>query len=120
MTALDALLVALGAAAGAPARFAVSHVLRERLATTPPVGTLTVNVVGSLVLGLLVGAGVSGSALALVGVGFCGALTTFSTLALELWDAIEDDRPAEAVVLVVLSLTLGLGAAYLGVVLGRP
>jgi len=119
VTGLDALLVAVGAAAGAPARFTVSHVLRERLAAMPPVGTLSVNVVGSLVVGLLVGAGVSGSTLALVGVGFCGALTTFSTLALELWDAIEDDRLAEAVALLVLSLTLGLGAAYLGFAIGQ-
>lgn len=120
MTALDALLVALGAAVGAPLRFLTSHVARERLGTTPAVGTLTVNVVGSLVLGCLAGAAVTGAPLALVGVGFCGALTTFSTLALELWDALEDDRPVPAAVLLLLSLVLGIGAAALGWWLTAP
>ncbi|WP_392544077.1 fluoride efflux transporter FluC [Oryzobacter telluris] len=120
MTLLNALLVALGAAVGAPLRHLANHVARERLGTTPVVGTLVVNVVGSLVLGLLVGAGVTGSALALVGVGFCGALTTFSTLALELWDALDDDRPVPAAANLLLSLVLGIGAAALGWWAMRP
>lgn len=114
MTLTHALLVALGGALGAPLRYKVNHVLRQRLATTPPVGTLTVNVTGSFVLGALLGSGVTGNPLALVGIGFCGALTTFSTLALELWDAIEDDRRVEATTVLCLSLALGLGAAYFG------
>ena len=114
MSALDALLVALGAAAGAPLRYLVNLVLRERFGTTPVVGTLAVNLIGSLVLGALAGAAVTGAPLALLGTGFCGALTTFSTLALELWDALEDDRPVHAAVALLLSLVLGIGAAALG------
>ena len=114
MSALDTLLVAAGAATGAPVRYLVNHLARERFGATPPVGTLVVNVVGSFVVGLLVGAGVGGAPLALVGIGFCGALTTFSTLALELWDAMADDRRVEATAVVALSLTLGIGAAWLG------
>lgn len=114
MTPLDALLVALGAAVGAPARYLTNHWVREHLGGTPAAGTLVVNVVGSFVIGLLVGSGASGAPLALVGIGFCGALTTFSTLALELWDAMSDDRYPQAVANVVLSLGLGLGAAWLG------
>ena len=114
MTVVDALLVAVGAAVGAPARYLANHWVRERLGGTPVAGTLLVNVVGSFVLGLLVGSGVDGAPVALVGIGFCGALTTFSTLALEVWDAMEDDRRQHAVVNVALSLSLGLGAAWLG------
>lgn len=117
MTAADALLVALGAALGAPLRHLVSHWSRERLHAVPTVGTIVVNVVGSFVLGLLVGSALDGRWLALVGVGFCGALTTFSTLALEVWGAFSDRRRTEAVVNVALSLALGLGAAWLGYVL---
>ena len=114
MTAVDALLVALGAAVGAPLRLLANHLAHERLGTTPVVGTLTVNVIGSAVLGALAGAAVEGAPLALVGTGFCGALTTFSTLALELWDAFEDDRPVEAAAVTGLSVVLGIGAAALG------
>lgn len=89
---MTALLVALGAAVGAPMRYLVNHRMRERWATTPAAGTLTVNVIGSLVLGCLAGAAVGGSWMALFGIGFCGAFTTFSTLALELQDAFTDGR----------------------------
>ncbi len=114
MTPVDAVLVAVGAAVGAPLRYLANHWVRERLGGTAVAGTLVVNVVGSLVLGALVGAGATGAPLALVGIGFCGGLTTFSTLALELWDALSDDRYPHAVANVALSLTLGLGAAVLG------
>lgn len=111
---MTALLVALGAAVGAPLRYLVNHWLRARWGATPAAGTLAVNVLGSLVLGLVAGAGVDGSRMALVGTGFCGALTTFSTLALELQDAFGDERPRDAVVNVLLHLALGVGAAWLG------
>lgn len=114
MTAADALLVTLGAAVGAPLRYLVNHWAREHLGAAPPAGTLVVNVVGSFVLGTLVGAGATGAPLALVGIGFCGALTTFSTLALEVWDAMADDRRVEATAVVALSLVLGIGAAWAG------
>ena len=107
------LLVALGAAVGAPLRYAVTQLLRDRGATTH-LGTLAVNVTGSFVLGLLVGSGVEGNALALVGTGFCGALTTMSTLALEVWDGFFEKRTRHAVAQVALHLVLGLGAAWLG------
>ena len=114
MTPLEAGLVALGAAVGAPLRYLANHVVRERFGGTPAAGTLLVNVAGSFVLGLVVGAGSTGWPLTLVGIGFCGALTTFSTLALEVWDAMNDDRYPHAVANVGLSLALGLGAAWLG------
>lgn len=114
MTPLDALLVAVGAAVGAPLRYLTNHWVRERLGGTAVAGTLVVNVVGSLVLGLLVGAGTTGAPLALLGIGFCGGLTTFSTLALEFWDDLSADRHPRAVANVALSLTLGIGAAVLG------
>ena len=97
MTASAALLVVLGAAVGAPLRLLASHRWDDRW----PLGTLLVNLVGSLVLGALVGAGVDGSALALLGTGFCGALTTYSAFAVQ-------------------SVALGAraGAAYVGATVG--
>ncbi len=117
MTATHALLVALGAAVGAPARMLVAEWVRDRFGAPTPAGTLVVNVLGSFVLGMFVGAGVEGGWLALVGTGFCGAFTTFSSLALEVWDALLERRRTEAVGIVALSLALGIGAAVLGYLL---
>lgn len=76
---MTALLVALGAAVGAPLRFAWAHVLDRRF----PFGTLLVNVLGSFALGVCTPQALGGQAMALVGVGFCGAFTTYSTFAVQ-------------------------------------
>jgi CrcB protein len=69
------LLVALGAAVGAPLRYVAGHLLDDRL----PWGTMLVNWVGTFLLGWFSGLGLSGDAIALLGTGFCGALTTYSS-----------------------------------------
>ncbi len=76
---MSALLVALGAAVGAPVRLLVGLWLDRRLHW----GTLTVNLVGSFLLGTLVAAAVDGHWLALLGTGFCGGLTTYSAFAVQ-------------------------------------
>lgn len=74
------LLVALGAAVGAPLRYWLAvRVDRDRR----PWGIWLANLSGSALLGLLVGLGVDGHAFALLGVGFCGAFTTYSTFAVQ-------------------------------------
>ena len=112
--AVEILLVALGAGVGAPMRFLVNFWVREHFHGTPAAGTLAVNNLGSFVLGVIVGGGAGASVMALVGIGFCGALTTFSTLALELWDALADERRLEVSLTTALSLILGVGALWLG------
>lgn len=72
-------LVALGAAPGAVARYLASRLLDGRL----PWGTALVNVAGSLLLGVFSARGLAGSAFALLGTGFCGALTTYSSFAVQ-------------------------------------
>lgn len=76
---MTVLLVALGAAVGAPLRFIIGHFLDR----DHPSGTLLVNVVGSFVLGLLSALALSGQEMALLGVGFCGGLTTYSSFAVQ-------------------------------------
>lgn len=71
--------VALGAALGAPLRLLAAHLLDGRL----PWGTVLVNVIGSFALGALSGAGPGVEAAALVGTGFCGAVTTYSAFAVQ-------------------------------------
>jgi fluoride exporter len=72
-------LVALGAGVGVALRFLGAHHLDARV----PWGTLLANVVASFVLGLASGLALEGHALALVGVGFCGGMSTYSAFAVQ-------------------------------------
>lgn len=112
------LFVCVGAAVGAPARYLVDRAVQARHDTILPWGTLSVNIVGSLILGLLTGATVHRhvpTALTLtLGTGLCGALTTYSTFSYETVRLIETRAHLFAALNVALSLTAGLGAAILG------
>jgi fluoride exporter len=117
------LLVIAGAAVGAPLRYLSDRAIQARHDSVFPWGTLTVNVVGSLILGILTGAVTAGGAspqvqLA-VGTGFCGALTTYSTFSYETLRLLEDDARLFAAVNVVASIVAGLVAAFLGVAIGQ-
>jgi CrcB protein len=115
VTGSGALLVLAGAAVGAPLRFLVDRWAREHTRAGTILGTLVVNVVGSFVLGLV--AGLPDAAdwlMPLVGVGFCGALTTFSTLAFETWVFLEERAWRPFVTNLALTLGLGLPAVWVG------
>lgn len=102
---MTALLVALGGALGAAARWGVGRRLPGRRAT------LAVNVAGSLALGALLSREVPPTAYALLGTGFCGAFTTFSAFALDSSDSSEGEgRTRYAAV----TLVLCVGAAAIG------
>ncbi len=108
------LAVVVGAAIGAPARYFTDRFVQMRTESVFPWGTLTVNAVGSLALGALVGSGASGALAALAGVGFCGALTTYSTLGYETHRLMRDRSMLLAALNVLGSLVIGLAAAGLG------
>ena len=109
---MTALWVALGALVGAPLRLLADRIAVARRGPGSVVGTLTVNVVGSAVLGVLLGArDVSPQVLALVGTGFCGTLTTFSTFGWDVVRLVEERAVTRAAVYLAASLLLGLAAA---------
>jgi CrcB protein len=112
------LLVALGAALGAPVRYLTDRVIQARHDSVFPWGTLAVNVAGSLILGLLIGLA-AGSAVMAVGAGFCGALTTYSTFGYETLQLSRDGARLYAAANAVASVLAGLGAAGCGVALGH-
>jgi CrcB protein len=120
------LLVMVGAAVGAPLRYLTDRAVRGRQGRQGlvlPWGTFTVNVFGSLVLGVLTAAATAGGAcpeaqLAL-GTGFCGALTTYSTFSWETLRLFEDDARLLAAVNVVGSVLAGLAAAATGFAIGH-
>ncbi|MDH6577074.1 fluoride efflux transporter CrcB [Kitasatospora sp. MAP5-34] len=117
------LLVIAGAVVGAPLRYLTDRAVQSRHDTVFPWGTFAVNVAGSLVLGLLAGAvsaGVAGPDLQLlVGTGFCGALTTYSTFSYETLRLAGTGARFFAVANVAASVVAGLGAAYVGSVLAQ-
>ncbi len=110
------LMIALGAAVGAPARYLTDRAVQSRHQMVMPWGTVAVNVVGSLILGALTGAGstVSPAVLSLLGTGLCGALTTYSTFSFETWRLIEEKSYGSAVANVVVSVLAGLAAVAVG------
>lgn len=115
------LLVIAGAVVGAPLRYLTDRAVQARHGGDFPWGTLCVNVVGSFLLGVLTGAVAAGAASAdvrtLVGTGFCGALTTYSTFSFETLRLAEDGARFSAVANVLLSLGAGIAAAFAGVAL---
>jgi CrcB protein len=115
-----ALMVALGALVGAPARYMTDRAVQSRHDTAFPWGTLTVNIVASVVLGMLTGAAshVDPHVIALVGTGFCGALSTYSTFSYETLRLTVEGARFYAVANVVLSVVAGIGAAALGLSIG--
>ena len=120
---MNLFLVIAGAAVGAPLRYLGDRAIQSRHDTVFPWGTFTVNVFGSLILGIIAGAATAGGAslqvqLAL-GTGFCGALTTYSTFSYETLRLLEDDARLFAAANVVASIVAGLGAAFLGVALSQ-
>lgn len=108
------LLVFLGAAVGAPLRYLTDRAVQSRHDTLFPWGTLTVNIAGALLLGLITGAALPEGMSALLGVGFCGALTTYSTFSYETLRLAEQEAYLYAIANVVVSVLATAGAALLG------
>ncbi|MCX5384257.1 fluoride efflux transporter CrcB [Streptomyces sp. NBC_00083] len=117
------LLVVAGAMIGAPLRFLTDRAVQQRHGGVVPWGTLTVNVAGCLILGVLTGAVTEGAASSqvqlFVGTGLCGALTTYSTFSYETLRLAEGGATARAAANVLVSVAAGLGAVFLGVTLAQ-
>ena len=111
-------MVVVGGAIGAPLRYVVELFVRSRRPGVFPWGTFAVNVAGSLVLGVVVGVVDSvpapGWLLPLVGVGLCGAFTTFSAFGLETVRLLEEGAWRPAVAYSLGSLVVGLAAVAAG------
>jgi CrcB protein len=108
-------LIVLGAAIGGPMRFVIDQ--KIRMYTAKPYGIFTVNIVGSFLLGLTYGRVEEG--FDLFAIGFAGAFTTWSTFMLDIYLAYELKRHKEAWVNLLMSLGIGLLAAWVGLQLAQ-
>lgn len=119
---MTVVMVVLGAAVGAPLRYLTDRFVQARHTSGFPFGTLTVNVVASLVLGFVTALAAAGDTgrpvVGLLATGFCGALSTYSTYAFETVRELESGRWRIALANVGVSVLVGLGAAALGWLIG--
>ena len=117
------LMVFLGGMVGAPVRYLTDRAVQSRHDSVFPWGTFLINVSGAFILGAIAAATAHRHLPAdvnlLLGTGFCGGLTTFSTFSFETVRLLEDGSLAEAGLNVVGSLLLGLAAAFAGFALLR-
>ena len=107
--------VIIGAALGAPARYLLDRAVQARHRSMFPWGTFAVNIVGSFILGALAGANPTGIVTHLVGTGFCGALTTYSTFGYETVRLMQEGASRLALLNALASIAAGLAAACLGI-----
>ncbi len=114
----DVAWVGLAGSVGALVRFVVDGAIRTRASGELPVGTVTINVTGSFLLGLLTGLvmfhGAPSTLTLVAGVGFCGGYTTFSTASFETVRLIQQGSVRAAAVNLGITLLGTLGAAALG------
>ncbi|MEV4568080.1 fluoride efflux transporter CrcB [Nonomuraea sp. NPDC049419] len=116
---MTVLLIVIGAAVGAPLRYLADRAVQARHETVFPWGTLSVNVAGSALLGFLAALPADGGVMALAGTGFCGALTTYSTLGYETVRLAEEGARFHAIANALASVVAGLGAAYCGMAVAQ-
>lgn len=112
---MNELLVALGAALGAPARFLIDNQFRKF--TNKPVGIFFINVLGSFLIGFTVSSTEHWHDF--LAIGFFGAFTTWSTFMLDIYLAFQLKRYRDAAINLSASLVFGLIAAWCGIALTR-
>jgi CrcB protein len=121
---LNLLAIGCGGFCGAISRFLVSELVYSRFSTIMPYGTLTVNLAGSIALGVVAQLGLSSNLLSstvksFVGIGFLGAFTTFSTFSVQTLELFESGSPGKACANILLKVALCLLGAWSGFTIGR-
>jgi CrcB protein len=118
------LAIAIGGAAGSVLRFLISSNIYRVVGRDFPYGTLTVNFLGSLMMGVIFVLVTERLLLAaewrsILMIGFLGAFTTFSTFSMETVSLIENGEMLKAALNAILSVVLCIGATWIGLGLGR-
>jgi fluoride exporter len=118
MTLLHIFMVGIGGFFGAIARYSISKQLNNKSTFEVPVGTLTVNLLGAFLLGLITGSKADTMILLLFGTGFIGAFTTFSTLKLEMTQLYMNKHKKTFILYTLITYGFGIILAYLGYLVG--
>ena len=119
------LFIAFGGMAGSISRYLIQQFIVRNYATLFPLGTFLVNIIGSLLIGILLGLAtryqwMNQELRLLLVVGFCGSFTTFSTFAFEGLELLKDQQYILLFTYIGLSLLVGFLAVWLGFYLFKP
>jgi CrcB protein len=120
----EVLIVGLGGFAGSISRYLIQSAIVNRFVTIFPIGTFTINIVGSLLIGLIFGFAerydwMNPEWRLFLAIGFCGSFTTFSTFAFDNLQLIRDGNYIQLFWYTSLSVVLGLALAWLGFIMAR-
>lgn len=121
----EVIMVGIGGAAGSILRYLSSQLVQKYYNGHFPLATFTINVLGCLLIGLLIGYFSKTQLLQndwklLLITGFCGGYTTFSAFASENLNLINNNQIGLAVFYIALSVFLGIGAVWIGLLISRP
>lgn len=105
---MNLILVGFGGLFGGLARFQLGKMISQKSRTTFPVGTFIINITGAMLLGILNGLNIGNSAYVLLGDGFLGAYTTFSTFMYEGFILFQGNEKLNALIYILCSLLLGI------------
>ena len=108
------LWIALGGALGSASRYGLGIWITQRSRFKYPFGTFAVNILGAFLLGVVAASGLEESVNALLADGFLGGFTTFSTFMYEGVTLIKENERKNALLYIVLTVVLGMGAFALG------
>jgi CrcB protein len=116
---MDLFLVGAGGALGSLVRYQLGKAVTERSKTSFPAGTFIINITGAILLGLVSNLDVSKNMYLLLGDGFLGAYTTFSTFMYEGFNLFQENEKLNAFTYILGSLFLGIIGYVLGFELGK-
>lgn len=109
------LLVATGGVFGSLARYIIGRRIAEKARTDFPIGTFFINITGAILLGIVSSIELTGNIYIMIGDGFMGAYTTFSTFMYEGFNLFQDNEKLNAFVYILGSLILGILGFIIGV-----
>lgn len=116
---MHGMMVAIGGFFGAMSRFGISRLFKKYYLSDFPYATLFVNLAGSFLLGYVIGSDIPEPGILLIGTGFLGSFTTFSTFKLENIQLHANKKWKPLITYLLLSYTIGILFAFLGMALGR-
>lgn len=108
-------IVGLGGMFGSITRYTLGKIISDKYKTRFPIGTFIINITGAVLLGMLSGIKVDNSIYLLLGDGFLGAYTTFSTFMYEGFNLFEDNNKLNAFIYIIMTIILGI----LGFIIGN-